>query len=306
MMNLIASMNRLDVSSFFKRCVVALAACTVVSPCLPAAENQPVAIRFRAQVGDQDFACGKTYEGVGASKSRISPRDFRFYVQSVDLLNERGDFVPVAFTPDGKWQTDHVALLDFEDASARCANGTRETNNQIIGMVAPGRYKGMRFVLGVPFEENHQELTKLPSPLNLTAMSWVWNAGHKFARIELTSSGLPRGYFLHLGSTGCTPNSTKLTIPTKCSAPNRVEVQLRDFNPATDIVVADLAQLLKDSDLNHASEKGAGGCMSSPADSDCAPIFRNFGLPFGTQPAAEQSFFRKGVAGASASATLIP
>jgi hypothetical protein len=190
-MNLITLMNRLNVSYLLQRWVVALAACAVLSPFLPAAENQPVSIRFRAQVGDQDFACGKTYEGIGASKSRISPRDFRFYVQSVELLNEKGDFVPVAFTPDGKWQTEHVALLDLEDATVRCANGTPEMNDRINGTVPPGHYKGMRFVLGVPFEENHQELTKLPSPLNLTALSWVWNAGHKFARIELTSDGCP-------------------------------------------------------------------------------------------------------------------
>jgi uncharacterized repeat protein (TIGR04052 family) len=257
-----------------------------------AADAQPVNIRFRAQVGDREFACGKTYEGVGTTKTRLNPRDFRFYVQSVDLLDENGAPVPVSFTADSKWQTERVSLLDFEDGTGKCLNGTPETNDRIAGTVAPGHYKGVRFTLGVPFEDNHQELTTLPSPLNITALSWVWNAGHKFARIEFTTTGLSRGYFLHLGSTGCTPNTTKLTIPTQCAAPNRVDVTLADFNPETDVIVADLAELFKDVDLD-SGEKQSGGCMSSPKDAACAPVFRQFGLPFGSQPAGQQTFFRK-------------
>jgi uncharacterized repeat protein (TIGR04052 family) len=257
------------------------------------ADSQPVNIRFRGQVGDQEFACGKTYEGVGTTKTKLNPRDFRFYVQSVDLLDESGKSVPVAFTADGKWQTEHVALLDFEDGTGKCLNGTPETNDHIAGTVAAGHYNGVRFTLGVPFEDNHQELTTLPSPLNLTALSWVWNAGHKFARIEFTTTGLTRGYFLHLGSTGCTPTTTKLTIPSQCAAPNRVDVTIKDFNPETDSIVADLAELFKDVDLDH-GEKQSRGCMSFPKDAECAPLFRQFGLPFGSQPAGRQSFFRKG------------
>jgi uncharacterized repeat protein (TIGR04052 family) len=269
-----------------------------------AADSQPVTIRFRAQVGDQQFACGKIYDGVGTTRTKLNPRDFRFYVQSVDLLDASGNSTPVALTADGKWQTEHVALLDFEDGTGKCLNGTPETNDRITGSVASGNYKGIRFTLGVPFEENHQELTALPSPLNLTALSWVWNAGHKFARIEFTTTALTRGYFLHLGSTGCTPNTTRLTIPTQCAAPNRVDVTIKDFNPETDFVVADLAELFKDVDLDH-GEKQSGGCMSSPKDAECAPVFRQFGLPFGSQPQTEQSFFRKASSSMPAS-TLAP
>ncbi len=267
---------------------------------LAAADPQAVNIRFRAQVGDQEFACGKTYPGVGATKTTLSPRDFRFYVQSVDLIDENGKPTPVAFANDGKWQTEHVALLDFEDATGRCLNGTPEMNDRIAGTVAPGHYKGIRFTVGVPFEDNHQELTTLPSPLNLTALSWVWNAGHKFARIEFTTTALTRGYFLHLGSTGCTPNTTRLTIPTQCAAPNRVEVELANFNPETDAVVADLAELFKEVDLDH-GEKQSGGCMSGPKDPGCTTVFRNIGLPFGSQPAGTQSFFRKASTATAAS-----
>ena len=105
--------------------------------------------------------------------------------------------------------------------------------------------------------------------------------------------GLPRGYAIHLGSTGCTPNETKITVPMKCSEPNRPEIELAGFDPARDVVIADLAALLKDSNVDSNQEHTAVGCMSAPDDSDCAPLFANFGLPFAGRPAGNQSFFHR-------------
>ncbi len=255
--------------------------------------DQKVAIRFQAMIGKEKFACGKTFNGIGTTGSRISPRDFRFYVHNVRLVDESGNAVPIQLEQDGKWQLDDVALLDFEDATGGCVNGTPDTNGQVVGSVQAGRYVGVQFTLGVPFNKNHTELTSQPSPLNLTALSWVWNAGRKFARLDFSSTGQPRGYAIHLGSTGCTPNQTKITVPTQCSAPNRVEIQIKDFDPAKDFVIADLAALLKDSNVDVNQENTAVGCMSAPDDSDCAPLFANFGLPFGGKPAGPQTFFRK-------------
>jgi hypothetical protein len=176
--------------------------------------------------------------------------------------------------------------------------------------------------MGVPFGVNHADPLQQPSPLNLTALFWVWNAGHKFARIEFASTGAPRGFMVHLGSTGCSPHDTRLTIPTSCLAPNRVEVNLPSFDISKDAVIADLAALLQntnvDSDQNIAAEatamggekaregmkmasrgadSGMGmmmgpGCMSGPNDANCAGLFLNFGLPFGSKPASGQRFFR--------------
>lgn len=255
--------------------------------------DQKVAIRFQAMVGKEKFACGKTYGGIGTTTSRISPRDFRYYVHNLRLVDEAGNAVPIQLEQDGKWQLDDVALLDFEDATGGCVNGTPETNDQVVGTVPAGRYVGLQFTLGVPFNKNHTELTSQPSPLNLTALSWVWNAGRKFARLDFSSTGQPRGYAIHLGSTGCTPNQTKITVPTQCSAPNRPEIQINYFDPAKDAVIADLAALLKDSNVDVNQENTAGGCMSAADDSDCAPLFANFGLPFGGRSAGPQTFFRK-------------
>ena len=273
---------------------------------------KPVTVRFQAQVGDETFACGREYSGVGVTKSRISSRDFRFYVSSLRLIDATGKETPVELDQDGKWQLDDLALLDFENATGPCSNGTPEVNQQITGTAPEGKYTGLRFTLGVPFNKNHIDPMAQPSPLNLTALMWVWNAGHKFARLDFSSPAIPRGFSVHLGSTGCTPNETKNTIPTSCKFPNRVEVSFPLFDVSKDAVVADLAALLQDTNVDTTQNKPGpsmkpameadmtagmtmgAGCMSGQATSDCAGLFRNLGLAHGEIPAGEQKFFRVG------------
>ena len=264
------------------------------------AADQQVAVRFQATVGEEKFACGKTYAGVGTTKSTLSPRDFRFYVHNVSLIDDSGKAVPVQLAQDGKWQLDDVALLDFEDATGGCVNGTPDTNDRVVGTVPAGHYTGLRFTLGVPFRQNHTDLTTMPSPLNLTALAWVWNAGRKFARLDFASTGMPRGFAIHLGSTGCTPNNVKTAPPVQCSEPNRAEVEFSTFDAQSDVVLADLAALLRATDIDTNQEKTAAGCMSSPEDSDCAGIFANLGLRFAGKPAEKQSFFRRAASAANA------
>ena len=264
-----------------------------LAPLAFSADVQNVSIRFQAMVGDQKFVCGQSYEGIGTTHSRITPRDFRFYVHNLRLIDPSGNSVPVELDQDGKWQLDDLALLDFENASAGCVNGTPEMNGHVTGTVPAGHYSGLRFTLGVPFNKNHTELTSQPPPLNLTAMNWVWSAGRKFARIEFTSSGMPRGWVIHLGSTGCTPNQVKTTVPTQCSQPNRPEIEIAAFDPGQDVVIADLAALLKDSNVDTNQPNTPAGCMSAPTDGDCAPVFANFGLPFAGKLAGAQTFLRK-------------
>jgi uncharacterized repeat protein (TIGR04052 family) len=255
------------------------------------AQNQPVNIQFKAVVGAEDLACGKSYANIGTTKSTVSPRDFRFYIQDVQLIDDAGKPVPVELKQDDKWQLDNVALLDFENATGNCGNGTPDVNTRIVGSVPAGRYRGLRFTMGVPFEKNHTDLTKMPPPLNLTALAWVWNAGRKFARLDFSSTGAPRGYAIHLGSTGCTPSDTKTTIPTSCGEPNRVDVEFPAFDASKDIVIADLAALLKDSNVDEAG-KMMSGCMSGPKTPACGPLFANLGLAFPNQETRKQTFFR--------------
>ena len=260
--------------------------------CAASLTAAPVTIRFQATVGDKKLACGQDYENIGVTRSRITPHDFRFYVHSIRLIDDKGSEVPVELAQDGKWQLDDVVLLDFENATGGCHNGTPEMNDRVSGTAPDGKYTGLRFTVGVPFNKNHTDLTAQPPPLNLTAMAWAWNIGRKFMRLDFASTGLPRGFAIHLGSTGCTPNQTRATVPTSCSAPNRPEIELAGFDSSRDVVIADLAALLKDSNVDVNQADTAEGCMSSPEDQDCAPLFANLGLPFGGKPAGKQTFFR--------------
>jgi uncharacterized repeat protein (TIGR04052 family) len=223
------------------------------------------------------------------ASSPWTPLDFRFYVHDVQLVPMAGEPVSVALDQDGTWQHRNVALLDFENASGTCANGTSLTNAVIRGRVdAPAgtRWAGLRLKLGVPQALNHQNPATAPSPLNLSTLFWAWQSGYKFARIDGRSGS--NAVNIHIGSAGCTGSPTMGTV--NCTEPNRPEVVLTGFDPAQNVVVADLARLLATTDVSR-DQGGAPGCMGSASDPECRTIFPAFGIPVGGAPAA-QTFLR--------------
>lgn len=111
-------------------------------------------LRFNATVAGEAFACGKSYDGIGTTQSRITPADLRFYVSDVALIDSQNRAVPVELRQDDKWQYRNVALLDFEDGTGACRNGTPGVNEEVVGTVPTARYSGVRFTFGVPFELN--------------------------------------------------------------------------------------------------------------------------------------------------------
>ena len=268
---------------------VATAVLTVAR--MAASAPQPVHIEFAAAVAGAPFACGQSYAGIGTTKSTITVSDLRFYVSSVSLLDAAGRATPVALTQDGMWQTGGVALLDFEDGRATCSNGTPETHRTIDGTVPAGAYTGMQFVLGLPFDVNHSDATRQPSPLNLSRLFWNWNAGYKFTRIDLKTTGKPQGWVLHLGSTNCQPSANPNAVPTRCAAENTPTVKVAPFNMETQAVRFDLASLLAKSDVNANAVDTPSGCMADLKDADCAGVFATLGLPFGRQPVGVQTAF---------------
>lgn len=266
------------------------------------APSAPVSLRFAGMVGAERFACGRTYDNIGTAPSRFTPSEFRFYIHDVRLLTSDGRDVPVTLEADGRWQTDGVALVDFEDGTGPCSNGTPELHTEVRGRAAAQRYAGVRFTIGVPFAANHADPVTQPSPLNLSRMMWSWNSGHKFIRLD-GRTGTGKNWVLHLGSTGCTPDATATTIPTTCAQRNAVVVSLTGFDPATDVIIADVAALYAASNLETNQEKTAAGCMSGPTDRDCAPIFAALGLPFPETPVTPQRFFRVAKASSLAAET---
>jgi uncharacterized repeat protein (TIGR04052 family) len=249
-----------------------------------------VTIAFAAVVGDSPFVCGETYDNLGSDDTSLELVDFRLYVQDVELKSSEGAWVPVALD-DNMFQLENIALLDFEDGCGEVGNA--DVNDEVVGTVPEGEYDGLRFKMGLPPDLNHRDASTSPGPLGLTALFWNWRGGYKFLRIDSGNiMNNPAVWRMHLGSTGC-GEPEDLTMPPEqaCTNPNRVEVELDAFDVETNTVVADFAALVAGAPLSTNAEGTPAGCMSPPDDSDCGPLFRNLGLPFGGEPGGEQSFF---------------
>jgi uncharacterized repeat protein (TIGR04052 family) len=285
--------------------VLSALAAAFLSTAAAAQEIAPITLRFAAMVGAEPFACGRTYGGLGSGGASLTPGDFRFYVSDIHLIDESGKAVPLTLAQDGRWQYRDVALLDFETRSGPCLTGTAETRAVVTGTAPAGRYRGLRFTLGVPFALNHADSTIAPSPLNLTSLFWGWQGGYKFLRIDLAPAGArpapmshgahaghgPVGFPVHLGSTGCGPAGPGLT-PAPCRSHNRPVIELTGFDPASGTVVADLKTLLDGVDAGRNAPGTPAGCLSAPGDADCDRVMRNLGLSFGGAPSPGQTFFR--------------
>jgi uncharacterized repeat protein (TIGR04052 family) len=256
------------------------------------ASAEAVAITFRAKVGDASFACGTSFEGLGTSGASAELSDFRLYVHDV-RLTKGGEAIPVALDQDGVWQLEDLALLDFEDKTGRCSNGTAETNLTVRGTVPAGTtFDGIAFRVGVPFALNHGDASTAPSPLNLSALFWNWQGGHKFVRADAFAEGASAPFNLHLGSTGCDGDPATGGV-TSCSKPNVASIALAGFDSTDDVIVVDYAALVAGVDLT-TDGGGAPGCMSGATDPECGPILASLGLDLatGTPTSGPASAFR--------------
>src|SRR5690606_11345249 len=113
-----------------------------------------------------------------------------FYVHGVELLREDGA-AQLVLLDEPPFQRAGVALLDFEDKTSDCINGTTAERRFVRGIAPDATYTGVRFVLGVPFEQNHQDRSIALAPLDLSQLFWSWAGGYIFARIDLFT--LPLG-----------------------------------------------------------------------------------------------------------------
>lgn len=294
-------------------------------------ERQQVAIRFALSAGNQPVECGREIAGLGTGGQPAQLHDARFYIAAPALIDAAGHEVPIELEQND-WQYANLALIDFENKTGKCI-GSADVNDTIKGSVPRGRYKGMSFVVGVPsviqdkdgkdVVLNHSNFATAPAPLDLQSMTWNWQAGRKFIKIEVdpeggvtrpppkiaaaaNGAGAPAGdksdsppmmadapktaplrvnadgtitvstWMLHLGSTGCRGDAVKGEIAS-CTNPNRVPVKLASFDPARQRVVLDLKPLFANIDLGR-DQGFSTGCMSGPADPECAPMFENLGI----------------------------
>lgn len=262
----------------------------------PAFADQPVTLNFAAEIGGKAFSCDQTYSGLGTSDVSVRAADFRAYLTDVALLKADGTAVPVKLTQD-IWQHDNIALLDFEDGTGACTNGTQQVNTAVRGTVPEGDYTGVQFSVGVPYAMNHADPTVAPSPLNLTAMFWNWRAGYKFVRIDMVPTDRaedgPKGWFLHLGSTMCEAASKTEAPAAPCANPNHMTVTFDKLDPANQTIVIDPAPVVAEVDLRKNTPDTSPGCMAFPNDPDCITVMPKLGLPFRDAPAGTQVLFTK-------------
>lgn len=266
--------------------------CAVAALSTPALADQAVTINFAAEIDGKAFSCAETFDGIGATDASVTATDYRMFVSAPALVRADGTLQPIALEQDGKWQVDDIALLDFEDGTAGCdSTGNADMNTTLRGTVPDGDYEGLSFNVAVPFDHNHGDPTLAAAPLNATGMFWNWRGGYRFVRIDLVPTDRaedgPKGWFLHLGSTMCAGES-KTEAPSACGNPNHMPVLFNSFDPASNVVVIDPAQVVADADLRVNAPDTSPGCMSFPNDPDCATVMPKLGLPFGDIPAAPQ------------------
>lgn len=266
-------------------------------------DRQPtsIQIRFEARVGDRPFRCADRYDGVGITGATILPQDFRLYVSDIRLLKADGSATQVSLTPDDNWQSDKVALLDFENDTGNCS-GSPGTNAVVRGTVPKGDYTGLLFTIGVPAELNHLDPTLAKAPLNRTDLFWPWRIGYKFTSIAFDSSRLPPGtnmpgpdastFSIILGSMDCGDGSWDAPPNGECRSPNRPTFRLESFNVERRSVILDLAGLVSTSDVSVRPPNSDSGCWSFTENNDCVTVMSLFGLPFRGQPSGGQKFVR--------------
>ncbi len=249
-------------------------------------------IEFLARVGVDPFSCSSLSKNIGTTGASVEPIDFRLYIHDVRLIRDDGSEVAFALSDDGKWQYRNVALLDFEDKTEGCVNGTAETRTKIVGTAGDGKFNGIAFKIGVPSDLNHSDVATAPSPLNLSGLFWNWLDGRKFARIDGRVIGVDdrvSPFVVHIASTECVRDDRGAT---SCAKPNIGEVRLVGFDPFAKPIIADYKELLADVDVTR--DSAVKGCMSAESEPDCDSIMLRLGIDRKTgQPnATTQRFFR--------------
>ena len=271
-----------------KTLVLGSAVFTFTAAC---AEGEPVTVPFElpfsAVVGDAPFACDGSFN-VGTSSAAVQPLDLRFYVHDVEVISG-GEAVPVTLD-DSPFQRDGLALIDLEDDSGTCETGSPETNAKVTGTVPEGTtVDSVRFVIGVPEEQNHLDAATGPAPLNVPGLWWSWAGGYKFMKIDVVAPQNPEFYF-HLGATTCEGDPT---AGFSCAFGNKATVDVAGAS-----VVMDLAALYAGVDVNTPLAEGDSvpGCMAFAGDPECPAMFAPLGLDFESATASgdAQTLFKAG------------
>ena len=234
------------------------------------APDQAIEIPFSVQFGAEPIACSQA-----SADTQLS--DLRLFVYDFFLTSATGEEVALTLDDRSPWQGGQIALLDFEDGTGPCRNGSTAINTTVQARVAPGEYSGLRFRIGVPEALNHADPLQAQGPLNHTSMHWHWLTGYKFLRAGIARTDANEAvatFWIHLGSTRCEGSASD---PQGCRNSNRPEVLLPGFIPDESMVVIDLAPLAAVSGIKAGT---SADCSSGPTETSCERPFAIFGLDF--------------------------
>lgn len=245
-------------------------------------------LKFHASVGDliPDVSCDTPLSDLGSSKVSGELLDLAFFVHGLEFIRADGSTV-LAELSESEWQSQNVALLDFQNRSDSCAGELKPTNVSIQGRLADSEgITGVRFVIGMPSALNHIDPSTVKAPLNAANMFWSWQGGYKSMRVDISPEGgiarpgdpnfLGTNYFFHLGSTDCEGDPIAGET-VNCQRRNNPEIRLSDFNLNTSEITLDLQQLVSGLDLS-IDNADTPGCMSSTFDVECGMFFQNLGM----------------------------
>ncbi len=245
---------------------------------------QDVVLTFQAMVSDTAAACGTTYTELGTTAAEAQLADARMFISELQVRDADGAWTDVTLD-DSIWQNAGVALLDFEDATAGCADsGTPEMNDVVTGTVPAGDYDAVRYRVGLPFALNHVDAGNALPPFNVPGMFWVWQGGFKFVRVDwaVTGGEIAR-WNVHIGSTGCDSSAPTEAPSAACARPNTGVLELDgvELNDGAASIQIDLAALVAGADLMANTADTAPGCMSGPTEpAECGPVFAAVGMDF--------------------------
>lgn len=244
----------------------------LAAACNPADHHYPV--RFALTWGGAAVACGTRFGG------GLTLTDFRLYLAE-PRLHAAGEWHDPT-TAGAVW------LLDLEDGSGECRNGSPAITDTVTVSSPVGSADGFDFMLGVPFSLNHNDPLTAAAPLNDPQMHWHWRSGYKFMRIGLKEAD--ERWHVHLGSTGC---RGAIGAVEGCERPNRARLEVRGWHPGQ-VVELDLQRLL---DGVPRPLGASSHCLGERDDPVCRRVMQNLGLDPDSGRAATPAPFASARAG---------
>jgi hypothetical protein len=150
------------------------------------AEGQTLKLCFLGRFGGDSLKTGRKYRTAGGDSVRFEMA--KFYVSEIALVDSNGKSHYLIGTH----------LVDMLDSASQ-ARGYAIVSVKAL----PGTYRGVRFSVGVPFDENHRDAATQSAPLGTESnMFWTWNSGYIFHRVEgkVDSAGSEKPFLYHIGT----------------------------------------------------------------------------------------------------------